>query len=61
MLVNEKGRVIKTEVVKSLSIDCDEAAVKAVRYVRWKPAELKGKPVIVWASVPIIFRLTDPK
>ncbi len=58
VLVSEKGKVIKTRVIKSLGHSgCDEAAVKAIRSVKWKPALQRDKPVKVWVAIPVIFRL----
>jgi len=58
VLVSEKGKVIKTRVIKSLGHSgCDEAAVKAIRGVKWKPALQRDKPVKVWVAIPVIFRL----
>lgn len=58
VLVSEKGKVIKTRIIKSLGHSgCDEAAVKAIRGVKWKPALQRDKPVKVWVAIPVIFRL----
>ncbi len=58
VLVSEKGRVIRTKVIKSLGHSgCDEAAVKAIKSVKWKPALQRDKPVKVWVAIPVIFRL----
>jgi len=58
VLVSEKGRVIDTRVIKSLGHSgCDQAAVKAIRKVKWKPALQRDKPVKVWVAIPVIFRL----
>jgi len=57
-LVDEKGNVIKTKVVKSLGPNgCDEAAISAIRAVKWKPAMQRDMPVKVWVSVPVNFTL----
>jgi len=58
VLVSETGKVIKTRVIKSLGHSgCDEAAVRAIRNVKWKPALQRDKPVKVWVAIPVIFRL----
>jgi TonB family protein len=36
----------------------EEAAVSAVRAVRWKPAKQAGKPVAAQIAVPVIFKLS---
>lgn len=58
VLVSEKGDVIKTKILKSLGHSgCDEAAVNAIKSVKWKPALQRDKPVKVWVSIPVIFKL----
>ncbi len=58
VLVNEKGIVEKTKILKSLGHSgCDEAAVNAIRSVKWKPALQRDKPVKVWVAIPVIFKL----
>ncbi|MFQ5823844.1 MAG: energy transducer TonB [bacterium] len=58
VLVSEKGEVIQTKILKSLGHSgCDEAAVTAIRSVKWKPALQRDKPVKVWVSIPVIFKL----
>jgi len=57
-IIDEKGNVIKTRVVKSLGHSgCDEAAIAAIRAVKWKPAKQRDKPVKVRISIPVRFRL----
>jgi TonB family protein len=55
--VDTTGNVAKTKIVKSINRDCDEAAIAAVRSVKWKPAKTKGIPVEVQIMVPVKFRL----
>jgi protein TonB len=56
--INVDGRVAKTKVVKSLGPNgCDEAAVRAIQSVKWIPAKQRDRPVQVWVSVPVDFRL----
>ncbi|MCZ7555832.1 MAG: energy transducer TonB [Bacteroidia bacterium] len=55
--VNKEGIVMRTEVLRGIGAGCDEAAMDAVRKVRFKPAEQRGKPVNVKASVQVSFRL----
>jgi len=57
-IVNEEGNVTRTVVVKSLGPNgCDEAAINAIKSVKWKPAMQRDMPVKVWVSVPVIFKL----
>jgi TonB family protein len=58
ILIDESGQVRDTRVVQSLGqAGCDEAAIEAVKSVRWKPAMQRDKPVKVWVAIPVIFRL----
>ena len=53
------GSVWCTRVTKSVNL-LDSAAVDAVWHSRWHPALSNKSPVIVWAEVPVEFRLTSP-
>ncbi|MBN1348459.1 TonB family protein [candidate division KSB1 bacterium] len=56
--IGRKGEVLDTKILKSLGNNgCDEAAVAAIKSVKWKPATQKDKPVTVWVIIPVIFRL----
>lgn len=55
--VNKDGVVTGTEVVRGIGGGCDEAAMEAVKKVRFKPGMQRGKPVNVKVSVPVKFRL----
>jgi len=57
--ISENGDVLKTNIHRSLGEDngCDEAAIEAIRSIKWTPAKYEGKPVAVWISVPVKFRL----
>jgi protein TonB len=58
VLIDQQGRVVDTQVVKSLGNNgCDEAAISAIKSVRWKPAKQRDKPVKVWVSIPVVFML----
>lgn len=56
--IDEKGNIFRTEIIKSLGNNgCDEAAVAAIKKVKWRPAKNSGKAVKVWISIPVIFKL----
>lgn len=55
-LIDTTGAVTYTRVVKSIEL-LDDAAVRAVRASRWKPAMDKHRPVAVWVEIPVSFRL----
>jgi len=57
-LIDEKGNVVRTVVMKSLGPNgCDEAAAAAIQSVKWKPAFQRDEPVKVWIAVPVDFVL----
>ncbi len=55
--IDEKGNVLKTVVAKGIGAGCDEAAQEAIKKVKFKPGSQRGKPVKVWLSIPIRFKL----
>jgi TonB family protein len=55
--IDEQGNVFDTEIIKSLEKSCDEAAVNAVKNLKFTPAKEKGKNVKVVVVIPIQFRL----
>lgn len=55
--VDEKGDVVKAEVLKGIGAGCDEAAVAAVLKTKFKPGRQRGKPVKVQVSIPVVFKL----
>ncbi len=55
--IDENGDVINTRILVPLgNSGCNEAAVAAIKSVKWKPAMQKDKPVAVWITVPVRFR-----
>jgi protein TonB len=56
--ISETGEVINTRILVPLgNSGCNEAAVAAIRAVKWKPAKQRDKPVTVWVSIPVRFKL----
>lgn len=56
--IDETGEIIQTQIQKSLGPNgCDEAAVSALKSVKWTPAKKDDKPVTVWIAAPIDFKL----
>ncbi|NUQ80088.1 MAG: energy transducer TonB [Bacteroidetes bacterium] len=55
--INEKGDVIKAVVAKGIGAGCDEAATEAVMKAKFKPGSQRGKPVKVWLTIPVRFKL----
>ena len=58
--ISEKGVVLETFILSGMpSTGLDEAAVKAIRRTRFKPALQRDKPVAVWIAFPINFILKN--
>ncbi len=58
--VDENGQVQETVIYKGIpNTGLDEAAVDAIKGVTFEPAKQEGKPVGVWISFPVKFRLDD--
>ncbi len=56
--IDEKGNVVNTKILVSLGNNgCDEAAVEAIKSVKWKPAMQRDRPVKVWVAIPVVFKL----
>lgn len=59
-LIGKDGTPEKIEVLKGLgNVGLSEAAIEAVRHVRFTPAMQRNKPVRFWFKIPIRFQLTD--
>jgi TonB family protein len=58
--IDANGNVGDTKIIKSLgNSGCDEAAVAAIKQVKWIPAEKDGEPIATWIVVPIGFFLSE--
>ncbi len=55
--INEKGDVVRCEIIKGVHPALDSAAVDAVMKTKFTPGSQKGKPVKVQVSIPIVFAL----
>jgi len=59
IIVDEKGKVQSTSVVRSVP-GLDEAAIVAARQWEYTPTKMDGKPVRVRVTVPVVFSLALP-
>ena len=56
--VDKKGKVTDTVVLTGIpNTGLDEAAMTAIAKTRFKPAKQRDRPVGVWISIPVNFRL----
>ncbi len=57
-VVEKDGRISNISVLKSLSPDCDKAAIKVLNDMpAWKPGKIAGRAVRQWYTLPINFTL----
>ena len=58
VFVDKNGRVKHTKILKGIpNTGMDEAAIKSIKAVRFKPAKQDGVAVGVWISIPFNFHL----
>lgn len=57
IFITTEGKVSKAEVIKSVRADLDSSAVAAARQWTFQPAKVKGKPIAVWITLPIRYKL----
>ena len=57
VFVNKSGRVSEMVILKGVTADLNAAAAEAIRRTRFLPASQRGRPVGVWISIPVAFRL----
>ena len=56
--IDKNGRVKETLILKGVpNTGLDEAAMDAIRRTKFHPAEQRERPVAVWISIPVNFRL----
>jgi len=56
--VEKDGAIGIIVIEKGLSKECDQAAINVVKKLRrFKPARLQGRPVPVWFTLPVRFKL----
>ena len=55
--LDEAGNVVNARVIKGIGAGCDEAALEAIKVVKFTPARNNGEPVKVQVTIPIVFKL----
>jgi len=56
--IDVNGNVTEAKIQQSLGENgCNEAAINALKSVKWEPAKQDGNPVSVWIGVPVVFKL----
>ena len=59
--VDKQGKAHDVVLLKSDADVFNGAAIKAAKQFLFEPAQIKGKPVDVWVSIPFKFRLAEKK
>ena len=57
LIIDEKGNVTYTEILKSVNDDLDKAALDAITKTKFTPALKDNKPVKAKVTLPIMFKL----
>lgn len=55
--LDKAGNVANARVIKGIGAGCDEAALEAIKVVKFTPARNNGEPVKVQVTIPIVFKL----
>ncbi|MFQ6606362.1 MAG: TonB family protein, partial [Fidelibacterota bacterium] len=56
--INSEGKVTHTKILKGIPrTGLDESSIDAVRNTHFQPAIYRGKPVGVWITIPITYKL----
>ncbi|MDD5088762.1 MAG: energy transducer TonB [bacterium] len=55
--ITADGTASNPKVLQGVREDLDQAAINALKVVRWTPAQINGKPVACEIVVPIQFKL----
>ena len=57
-VVSPTGEVTKVEILRQLDPSCDKEAIRVIKSLpQWVPGKQNGKPVPVYFTVPVRFRL----
>jgi TonB family protein len=61
-VVAKTGAITDAKIVRGIGSGCDEEALRVINSMpAWKPGKDKGKPVNVFFTLPISYKLTDDK
>ncbi|MEO5929940.1 MAG: energy transducer TonB [Candidatus Kapaibacterium sp.] len=58
-LIGRDGHVVKTHIDRSDHPSLNDASIEAVTHTSFTPAMKDGKPIAVWVSIPITFKLSN--
>ena len=55
-VVDERGKVVKPEIIDTFNINLNDAIIDRVMAIRFNPAKQNGKPIKVSYQLPILFK-----
>ncbi len=59
-IINKEGQVIEPKILRGLSEECDEEALRIIKQMpKWKPGLKENKPVNVQFNMPLQFELNE--
>lgn len=59
-VVDNDGSISNVNILRGIDPACDNEAVRVVEAMpKWKPGKQRGKPVSVYFTLPIVFRLNE--
>lgn len=57
-IVQKSGYIDKIEIIRKLGWGCDEEVLRMVQLMpKWSPGKVNGKPVAVYFTLPVTFKL----
>ncbi len=56
-VIDRDGSVVSAEILRDIGLGCGEAATRAIREWKYTPATLDGRPVTVYLTVTVTFKL----
>ncbi len=61
--VDKNGGISKVKIMRDIGGDCGNAAANAIKSMsnmndKWTPGKQSGRPVSVWFTLPVVFKLT---
>lgn len=56
-VIDENGKVLDPVILKDIGDGCGEAAIEGIKKVKFTPGKHKGKPVKVYYTLPVTFKL----
>jgi len=57
-VVEKDGSISNTDILRKLGFGCDEEVIRLIKTMpKWVPGKQNGKPVRVYYTLPIVFKL----